>query len=103
MIKNWLENIIKKQEKISSLELDKSIPYEDITLKHEDKANLFIKPDGTAILVDRFTGEIPRAWKSYDIDQNSILEYKKKYKIFEFEEKAPKPEINIKEEKVILN
>ena len=73
--------------------LKKSDPYEDDLLKDEKRnnANLFVETDGkttTAILIDRKTGRIPRAWRNYDIDRNVILEYKKKHGLLE----AEKPE-----------
>jgi len=68
---------------LATQELLKSIPYEDELFKFNDKVNLFIKPDGTPILVDRITGEIPSVWKDYDVDSNAVQKLKDKLSVAE--------------------
>ena len=121
-IKNINENIKKilKPEKITAEQLAQTIPYEDQLLKIEDKANLFIRPDGTPMLVDRDTGEVPFVWKNYDefnpeivktlkekigiIKPAKILEKEVvKKEVSEEEIKKTAPAVNVEKQEIFLN
>jgi hypothetical protein len=98
---SFLESVKKEPEKITSQELSQSVPYEDEALKSGDKANLFIKPDGTPVLVDRLTGEIPSEWIGYEVSPMAVQELKEKLGSIkkEFPKKVSNPPSTIDVEK----
>ena len=68
-MREFIKNII-KPEKITKEELARSVEYVDQPITYEDKVNLYIKPDGTPMLVDRFTGKI--LWKKFEFDPRQV-------------------------------